>query len=171
MLRKHSAHRTQPKAAGAVRHRGSHRSGEMSHIPREISRDPVVLLVERDGLLRWALYETLTDAGFRVLAAPSSACAETWLREIDQDLSIALLDEDVWPLASSARALLGARWPGLPIVVMVHGEDPAVDARLRAHGATEVLVKPFDLPDLVSLIARLTGYPHARPQTRMSPAV
>jgi DNA-binding NtrC family response regulator len=171
MLQKHSAPRTQPKATGAVRHRGSHRSGEISHIPREISRDPVVLVVERDGLLRWALYETLADAGFRVLAAPSSACAETWLRQIDQDLSLALVDDDAWPLTPSVRAVLKTRWPSLPIVVMLHGEHPALEAQARELGATELLIKPFDLPELVTLVERLTGFPHMRSESRISPAV
>jgi DNA-binding response OmpR family regulator len=170
MLRKHAALRTQTRTAGVVRQTRSHPSGEISHIRREISRDPVVLVVERDGLLRWALYETLTEAGFRVLAAPGSACAEAWLRQIDQDLSMALIDDEVWPLSASARTLMETRWPSLPIVVMMHGEDPAIEARMREHGATEVLVKPFDLPDLVNLIERLTGSSHAHAAAGVSSA-
>ena len=88
MSHKHSARHELAKHAGGVRPHLPHPTGEISHIRRGISRDPVVLVVERDGLLRWALYETLTEAGFRVLAAPSSACAEAWLRQIDQDLSL-----------------------------------------------------------------------------------
>ena len=171
MLRKHAASRTHSHVSGAVRHPGSHRSGEISHIPRDISREPVVLIVERDGLLRWALYETLTDAGFRVLAPPSSVCTEAWLHEIDQDLSLALVDDDAWPLTSPIRAILATRWPSLPIVVMLHGEHPAVEARTPELGAAEVLVKPFDLPDLVNLVERLTGFPHGRTDIRVSPAV
>jgi DNA-binding response OmpR family regulator len=121
------------------------------------------LVVERDGLLRWALYETLTDAGFRVLAAPSGTCAEAWLHEIDQDLSLAIVDDDAWPLTPSVRAILATRWPTLPIAVMLHGEHPALEAQVREHGAAEVLVKPFDLPDVVALAERLTGFHHATP--------
>jgi DNA-binding response OmpR family regulator len=171
MLRKLPAPRTHARNTGAARHRGFPCSGEISHIPREISRDPVVLVVERDGLLRWALYETLTEAGFRVLAAPSSVCAEAWLHQIDQDLSLALVDDDAWPLTASVRAILQTRWPSLPFVVMLHGEHPTLEARTRELGATEVLVKPFDLPDLVKMVERLTGFPHARTEPRISPAV
>jgi DNA-binding response OmpR family regulator len=160
MLRKYPASRTHAKATGAVRRRGSHPSGEISHIPREISRAPVVLIVERDGLLRWALYETLTDAGFRVLAAPSSVCAEAWLRQIEQDLSLVLINDDAWPLSPSLRAILQARWPSVPLVVMLHGEDPALEARTRELGATDVLVKPFDLPDLVKLVGSRSAQAH-----------
>jgi DNA-binding response OmpR family regulator len=171
MLQKHPAPRTHAKPTGVVRHRGSDPSDEISHIPRGISRDPIVLVVERDGLPRWALYETLSDAGFRVLAAPSSVCAEAWLHQIDQDLSLALIDDDAWPLTPSAREVLRARWPSLPIVVTLHGGEPGLEVRTREHGATEVLVKPFDLPDLVTLVERLTGFPHARAGTRISAAV
>jgi DNA-binding response OmpR family regulator len=165
MLRKHAASRNLAKDTGAVRPDWPHPSGEISHIRRDISREPVALVIERDELLRWALYETLIDAGFRVLAAPSCACAESWLRQIDQELSLALVEDDVWPLASSVRARLEARWPGRPIVVMTQSDDPSLESRMREHGATEVLVKPFDLPDLVRLAERLTGYPHARAVT------
>jgi DNA-binding NtrC family response regulator len=161
MLSKRAALHTLAKASGAVRQNRSYRSDEISHIRREISHEPVVLVVERDALLRWALYETLTSAGFRVLTAPGSDCAEACLRQIDQDLSLALIDEDVWPLTPSARGVLQARWPRLPVVVMLHGEDSAIETRTRKEGATEVLIKPFDLPVLVDLAERLTGYPHA----------
>jgi DNA-binding NtrC family response regulator len=171
MLQKYPARRTHANAAGAVRANRSHRSGEISHIRREISPNPVVLVVERDGLLRWALYETLTEAGFRVLTAPSSVCAEAWLRQIDQDLSMALVDDDAWPLTASTRAVLQARWPLLPIVVMLHGEHPALEARARELGATEVLVKPFDLPDLVHLSERITGFSPAQAGPRIASAV
>jgi DNA-binding response OmpR family regulator len=158
MLPKHAAPRTLAKASGAVRQQRPSRSGEISHIRREISRAPVVLIVERDALLRWALYETLSTAGFRVLAAPGTACAEGWLHQIDQELSLALIEDDVWPLPRPVKAVLQARWPTLPIVVMLHGENPAIEARVREHGATEVLVKPFDLPELVDLAERLTSH-------------
>jgi DNA-binding response OmpR family regulator len=171
MRRKNPASRTHYNVTGGVRHRGFHRSGEISHIPRDIFREPVVLIVERDGLLRWALHETLTDAGFRVLAPPSSGCTEAWLHEIDQDVSLALVDGDAWPLTSSVRAILATRWPSLPIVVMLHGEHSALEARTAELGAAQVLVKPFDLPDLVNLVERLTGFPHDRTASRISPAV
>lgn len=164
MRRKHPASRPSARATatGEVHHRGSGLSGEISHIPREISRDPVVLVVERDGLLRWALYETLTQAGFRVLAASNSICAEAWLHQIEQDLSLALVDDEAWPLTPAVRAILQARWPTLPAVVMLNGERPTPEAATREQGAADVLVKPFDLPDLVALVERLTGFPHAR---------
>jgi len=165
MLRKYDTSRSVARKLDAVRAKRHSVSGEISHSRREISRSPAVLVLERDALLCWALHETLTDAGFRVLTVPSCACAEPWSPEIDQDLALVLVDDDVWPLDGSTRAFLGTRFPGLPIVVMTNDVDPATDATLRAHGASEVLVKPFDLPDLVSVIECLTGYPHTQTAT------
>lgn len=168
MLSKRPVLHTLAKASGAVRQNRSCRSSEISHIWRGISPDPVVLVVERDALLRWALYETLTTAGFGVLTAPGSDCAEACLRQIDQGLSLALIDDDAWPLTPSARGVLHTRWPALPMVVMLHGEDAAIEAEARKRGATEVLVKPFDLPELVDLVERLMGYPHAMSDGRLA---
>ena len=156
MRPKHAALRTLPKASGVVGQDRSGRSREISHICREISRAPVVLIIERDGLLRWALYETLSSSGFRVLAAAGTAHAKALVHQIDQELSLALVEDDVWPLTPSLRTALEARWPALPIVVMLHGENPAIEASVREQGAADVLVKPFDLPDLVARAERLT---------------
>ena len=46
MLRKHRAFRTHVRAADGNNHRGSHMPGEISRIMREISRNPVVLIVD-----------------------------------------------------------------------------------------------------------------------------
>jgi DNA-binding NtrC family response regulator len=159
MLTKPSAHRKPTRHPAGECHSGHHGQRGLSPTPREKSRSPVVLIMERDSLLRWALYETLADAGFRVLAPPDSPCAESWLHQIEQDLSLVLVDESSWPLTPAARAVLRDRWPALPIVVMLHSDDAGLEARTRRHGATEILVKPFDLPDLVHVAERLTGYP------------
>ena len=83
---------------------------------------------------------------------------------------MALVDGDAWPLTSSARSILQTHWPLLPYVVMLHGEHPALDPGARQLGATELLVKPFDLPDVVALVERLTDFPHAEAETRISQA-
>ena len=97
--------------------------------------------------------------------------AEAWLHDIDQDLTLAIVDDDDWPLASPVRAILATRWPSLPIVVMMHGGYPRLGAKMRELGAAEVLVKPFELLDLVETVECLTGVPHARTQPQMAAAM
>lgn len=159
MLSKPTAHCKPTRPPASERRNGHHGQRELSPTRREKSLSPVVLVMERDSLLRWALYETLAEAGFRVLAPPDTSCAEAWLQQIEQDLSVALVDETSWPLTPAARAVLRGRWPILPIVVMLHSDDAGLAARTREHGATDILVKPFELPDLVHLVERLAGHP------------
>jgi DNA-binding NtrC family response regulator len=128
---------------------------------REKARGDVVLIVERDPPPRRALYEGLGAAGYRSVTACDQLHAEDVLREIDQHLSLALVDDESWPLTASTRAALQQRWPTLPIVVMLESADPVLEQRASAHGAIEVLTKPFDLPEVVRLADRLTG--HRRP--------
>jgi DNA-binding NtrC family response regulator len=117
----------------------------------------VVLIVERDPVLRRALYDGLGAAGYRGVTACDRLHAEAVLHDIEQDLSLALVDDESWPLTPSARAALQQRWPTLPIVVMLESANLALEQRAHRHGATEVLTKPFDLPAVVSLADRLTG--------------
>jgi DNA-binding response OmpR family regulator len=159
MTRKAAAPRTPTRDPASERQNGHHGPRELSPTRHEKSLSPVILVIERDSLLRWALFETLVEAGFRVLATPGSPCAEAWLQQIEQNVSLALVDDTSWPLPPAARAVLHDRWPTLPIVVMLHSDDAGLEARTREHGATDILVKPFDLPDLVHLVERLTGYP------------
>lgn len=130
---------------------------------REEFPSPVILVVERDQLLRWALFEILADAGFRVLTAPDGPAALALIGQIDQDVALALVDDDTWPMTASVRAALQKRWPGLPFVVTLAMADPLVDARAREHGAAAVLIKPFDLNEVVREAQKLTARAHATP--------
>ena len=69
--------------------------------------------------------------------------------------------------AKASAAIIGA----LPIVVMMHGGNPRLGAKMREPGAAEVLVKPFELQDLVETVECLTGVPHARTQPQMAAAM
>lgn len=134
---------------------------------REKSLSPVVLIVERDRLLRWALYEVLSAAGFRVLTAPGPSCVEWIVQQVEQNVALVLLDDDSWPLTALTRATLVERWPAVVIAVTTQSDDPAVEARARKHGAVEVLIKPFELPELVHLVERLIGLgAHAANESR-----
>lgn len=127
----------------------------VSRTPGEKSHGPTILVVERDRLLRWALNEVLSDASFHVLTVPEGECAQAVLNDVGEDFSLALVDDDAWPLTAAARAALRRRFPALPIVAMTHSDDPAVERRARRHGAAAVLVKPFDLPRVVELVRQL----------------
>jgi DNA-binding NtrC family response regulator len=117
---------------------------------------PVVLVVSRDGLLRWALYEALTAAHLRVLTCSDDSHAQEILPQVDADIDVAIIDDDTWPMTRSERNWLHVRWPDLPIIVLAHpGQD--LEHRVQEVGLAEFLVKPFDVSDLLQLVERTLG--------------
>jgi two-component system, response regulator FlrC len=156
MLRKLSGTRNPSGHADRIVAAAAPAPCEESRTRQEKSLGPKVLVVERDRLLRWALHEVLSDAGFQVLTVPEGRCAQAVIDDVGEEFSLALVDDDSWPLTAAARATLRQRSPALPIVVTTHSDDEAVERRVRRHGAAEVLVKPFDLPELVRRVRHLT---------------
>jgi DNA-binding NtrC family response regulator len=121
---------------------------------REDLPTPAVLVVSHDSLLRWALYEALTAAGLRVLICSDEPHAREVLPQVDADFALAIIDDDTWPMTESEREWLRLRWPHLPIVVLAH-PGQGLEHRLDELGLAEVVLKPFDVPDLVQLVERI----------------
>jgi len=110
----------------------------------------VVLVISTDGLVRWALYEALVAAGFRVLTSDDEAQTREILPKVDLELALAIIDEESWPLTEDARDWLRERWPQLPIILLAHPGD-GVEERARDL-QLGVLTKPFDLPHLIETV-------------------
>jgi DNA-binding NtrC family response regulator len=89
----------------------------MSEPPPE---QPVVLLVEDDGLLLMEASDTLADAGFTVLEAPHADKALKVLENRD-DVGIVMTDVDM-PQGSmdgfALARLVAHRWPSIPVLVV-----------------------------------------------------
>lgn len=126
---------------------------------RGVLPSPVVLVVSEDSLLRWAVYEALTAAQFRVLTCSGEAQTHEILPKIDADLALAIVDDEAWPMTRSERRWLHARWPHLPIVVLAH-PGQGLEHRLKDLGLADVLLKPFDVAHLVQMVERLAGSPN-----------
>jgi DNA-binding response OmpR family regulator len=118
---------------------------------------PVVLVVSKDSLLRWAVYEALTAAQFRVFTSDEAHAYEI-LPKIDGDLALAIIDDEAWPMTRSERDWLHARWPRLPIVVLAH-PGQGLEHRVKELGLADVLLKPFDVAHFVQTVERLVGPP------------
>jgi DNA-binding response OmpR family regulator len=116
----------------------------------------VVLVVSKDSLLRWAVYEALTAAEFRVLTCTGEAQAYEILPRIDVDLSLAVVDDDTWPMTRSERHWLHGRWPRLPILVLAH-PGQGLEHRVKELGLADVLLKPFDVAHLVQMVERFVA--------------
>jgi DNA-binding response OmpR family regulator len=140
---------TQPRSA----------SPEFSPPRREELPTPVVLVVSQDSLLRWALYEALTAANLRVLTCSDEAHAREILPHVGARFSVAIVDDDAWPLTRSERDWLHLLSPGMPIVLLAH-PGQGLEFRVKELGLAEVVHKPFDIGELVRLVARLAGSRH-----------
>jgi DNA-binding response OmpR family regulator len=130
----------------------------MSDTPAETlpsPRPPGVLVAEDQAALRGLLCLALTAAGFRTYPAADGDEAVSLFRAHRDDIAAALLDRGM-PGKDGLAALAGLRalHPGLPCCLMT-GAGPDAEAELLARGATRVLAKPFDLPDMVAVMAAL----------------
>lgn len=121
---------------------------------------PAVLVVSNDSLLRWALYEALTAARFRVLTCSDEAHAREILPQVHADFALAIIDDDTWPMTPGERKWLHLHWPHLPILVLAH-PGQGLEDRVKELGLADVLLKPFDVSHLVQLVTRIVA-----PRTR-----
>lgn len=102
---------------------------------------PVVLLVEPDDLLRWALTEVATDCGYKVVAVPDAADpALEPLRLVSILLAVCRATDP-----PDALTALRRRFPEAAVALMTDEANAAAEACLRREGVDRVFVKPFDL--------------------------
>lgn len=116
-----------------------------------------ILLVEDQPLVRKAVRGALEDAGHTVVEAADGADGLDAARAAPFALAIV----DIWmPRVDGIEFLKEVRaiHPGLPVIVISGGGPSApleVKAHLaQAHGATEVLFKPFEDEELLAAVDR-----------------
>jgi DNA-binding NtrC family response regulator len=119
----------------------------------EISVRPVVLVIEDEALIRWALSEGLTESGYVVRSAGSAAEARTSLEAHAGAPMVVLLDLRLPDVADlSFLQEVRGRFPAVPVIMLTaHGSatDAAEAARL---GAFRFVSKPFDIGAIVALV-------------------
>ena len=114
------------------------------------SSSPIVLVADDELLIRWALRERLTDAGFRVVEASRASEARAGF---DESIDAVVLDLRL-PDGSGLdllREFHGLR-PEVPLILISawlggSSVDEAVEL-----GATAVLSKPFDVEAVLTAI-------------------
>lgn len=116
-----------------------------------------ILLVEDQPLVRKAVRGALEEGGYAVVEAADGADGLTAARGDAFDLAVV----DIWmPRVDGIEFLKEVRGvhPGLPVVIISGGGPTApleVKAHLaQAHGAQEVLFKPFEDDELLETVAR-----------------
>jgi len=131
-----------------------------------VHRDPnqmsgSLLVVDDDAVVREALVEALAEAGYDVRAAGDGVRAVALLAERAPD--VVLSDVRMPGMDGLALlALLRERAPDIPVLLMTAFDDmPTVVAAMR-EGATDFLVKPLDLHELRTRVARVIDDRRAR---------
>jgi len=109
-----------------------------------------VLVVDDEDLIRWSVRQRLEEEGYRVMDAVDGHGALE--RAPGADVVVVdrrLPDADGLALA----ATLHRRRPKRPVIVMTAFGGPELENEARNAGVDAVVQKPFDLSELVALIA------------------
>jgi two-component system chemotaxis response regulator CheY len=113
--------------------------------------EPTLLVVDDDPAILSTVSDILSDEGYHVVTATNGAEALETLERIDPQLI--LLDMrmpvmDGWQFAQA----MAARERQFPIIVMTAAQDARRWA--REIGAAGVISKPFDVLELLDIVAR-----------------
>ena len=117
-----------------------------------------ILVADDDTAIRTVLTQALTRAGYEVRATGQAGTLWRWIAAGDGDLvitDVVMPDEnafDVLPRIKNIR-------PDLPIIVMSAQNTFMTAIRASERGAYEYLPKPFDLKELLSIVARAMDRP------------
>jgi signal transduction histidine kinase/CheY-like chemotaxis protein len=130
---------------------GRHPSGPWpSFVPPE---GGVVLLVDDEELVRFALGRVLTHAGLEVLTACDGAEAlEVWAREGSR-IGVVILDLDM-PVLDGEQAFRGLRErdPRAKVLISSGMSNPERENELLAAGVNGILRKPYDATTLLNAV-------------------
>lgn len=111
-----------------------------------------VLVVDDEKLIRWSLRERLEQAGYRVSVAGSGREA---LESLHEDVVVVVLDLRL-PDADGLELcdVVRQRCPQCRVILMTAEWTPELVELARAHGAFEILPKPFELDDVARAVER-----------------
>ena len=114
-----------------------------------------ILVVEDESLIRWAVAQTLTDAGHTVLEAPDAATAFRAVSQTSEPFDVVLLDfrlpdSDDLSLVKRIRE----QTPASAIVMMTAFGTPQMTENAKILGVYDVVDKPFDVGVLEEVIVR-----------------
>ncbi len=115
-----------------------------------------VLIIDDDAGMRLTLSRILTHKGHRVLCADNGAAGIAIAEEEPVDL--ALVDFRMTGLnGGQVCAALSKARPGARVyMITAHVTEEAADSAV-ASGASGILYKPLDIPELLALVAEQTA--------------
>ncbi len=124
----------------------------------------IILIADDDTAIRTVLTQALTREGYTVRSTGSANTLARWVLAGDGDMVITdvMMPDDnafnILPRMKKAR-------PNLPILVMSAQNTFMTAIRASEAGAYDYLPKPFDLTELVKVVARALAEPQRKAKT------
>jgi DNA-binding response OmpR family regulator len=135
------------------------------NVNHPLTRQPTLLLIEDDELVRDAMTRLFVREGYLVLTAGTGHDAIGLLRTPSSPIDVVLLDVGL-PDVSGADlcARLRQFFPHMPVVVCSGAASPQEADELRRLGITRFFCKPISLPQLSAAVrSALDGRPEPPP--------
>ncbi len=114
---------------------------------------PVIIVVDDEALLRWAVAESLMAAGYAVRQAESAADAVRCLEQTKSSPLVVVLDLKLPDSSdlSLARRIMADR-PDAPVIMMTAHGSAQDKAEAEAAGVYKFIQKPFDLSEMTTVV-------------------
>ena len=129
---------------------------------------PTVLIADDDRSIRTVLTQALGRSGYQVRSTSNAATLWRWVEDGEGDLvitDVVMPDENGLDLIPRIKRIR----PELRVVVMSAQSTLMTAVKATQRGAFEYLPKPFDLRELLSVVARALAVPNAVPVTPPEP--
>ncbi|MGB8900041.1 MAG: sigma 54-interacting transcriptional regulator, partial [Methylocella sp.] len=127
-----------------------------------------ILIADDDAAIRTVLSQALSRAGYDVRATGNAATLWRWVQSGEGDLvitDVVMPDENAFELLPKMKKLR----PNLPIIVMSAQNTFMTAIKASERGAYDYLPKPFDLRELVAIVARAMSEPKNRARAAPTP--
>ncbi len=129
---------------------------------------PTVLIADDDRSIRTVLTQALGRSGYQVRSTGNAATLWRWVEDGEGDLvitDVVMPDENGLDLIPRIRRIR----PELRVVVMSAQSTLLTAVKATQRGAFEYLPKPFDLKELLSVVARALQGPLPAPAPSLEP--
>ncbi len=129
---------------------------------------PTILIADDDRSIRTVLTQALGRAGYQVRSSSNAATLWRWVEEGEGDLvitDVVMPDENGLDLIPRIKRIR----PDLRIIVMSAQSTLMTAVKAAQRGAFEYLPKPFDLQELLSVVARALAAPSEPSATSSEP--
>ncbi len=126
-----------------------------------------ILVADDDTAIRTVLHQALARAGHVPRITGNASTLWRWVSQGEGDLiitDVVMPDENAFDLLPRIKKIR----PDLPVIVMSAQNTLLTAVTAAEHGVYEYLPKPFDLNELLAVVARALEMPKAKPATPMA---